>query len=699
MNENAGQITVILKMDDKQFNTVASKADNTANKLTKSLEKKTTEATARMEERFESLGNTIRSSLQIGAVALGVAGVASVKMAGDFEKSLNILRSVSSANNEEMKKLADRAVELGKDITLPGISARDAAGAMTELAKAGVNVNDVLTASQGVLSLAKAGQLDVKSAATITARALNSFGLTGDKASMVADVLAAGANASSAEVIDLAYAMAQSGASANRMGITLQDTVAAIAMFSNAGIVGSDAGTSLKTMLQRLAAPTKESSKIMETLGLSFFDANGNFIGLGQTAENLKEKLSVLTQEHREQAITAMFGADSSRVAGILAEQGATGFDNMSKSVNRAGAATDLAAAQNEGLAGALDNLRSVLETIGIRLANELLPPLTEFIQQLTNKLEPTVDFLIKNRRIIIGTIVAIGVAFTAIRIAGFVSDLAQTSNILKMMVGAKNINGIMALGKAFKFLSLIIMANPIIAIITAIVAILAYLQLRFNIFGKMLDWLKEITSEVSIFVINTFLLWYQSVKDIVNRIIDVVGGIGVRIFNKLRNMGSLLYNSGRDLIQGFLNGARSLLSTVGQFFLNSLPKWIREPFKRALGISSPSKIFADYGKNIIQGLSGGIGNNANLAISAAQKIANDISGIGFGLGGIGLSDGDFVDIGHANRSPVVNLILNNSGIVARSRSDLREITKDMIEAVNEELRAKQLPQIGGGAL
>ncbi len=138
------------------------------------------------------LTGALRTGLLAGGAAAVAAGGASITMAGNFEQSLSVLRYNSGATAEQFAQLSARSRELGQDASLPGISAADAAGAMNELAKAGLSVNDVLGASKGVLSLAKAGNIDVGLAATTTARALQAFGLEGTAASQVADMLASG---------------------------------------------------------------------------------------------------------------------------------------------------------------------------------------------------------------------------------------------------------------------------------------------------------------------------------------------------------------------------------------------------------------------------------------------------------------------------------------------------------------------------
>lgn len=542
MAEKVGSIYFDLDLDDSKFKKGVDSAGTSAKNLASKLDSDVKAATDRTQDRFNALGGFISKSLVVAGVAAAAAGVASIKMAGDFEQSLNVLKSVSGATADEMAKLSAKARQLGQDASLPGVSAADAAQAMTELAKAGVGVNDILSASKGVLSLAKAGNLEVADAATIAARALNSFGLSGDKASQVADTLAAGANASSADVDELALALSQAGAGASRMGLSLGDTVTTLGLFSNAGVNGSDAGTSLKTMLMRLVPQTDAAAQAMKDLGLDFFDANGNFVGMKNTAAQLQKALGGLTQEQREAALTTIFGSDASRAASIIATQGAAGFDKMAAAVNKQGAATDLAAAQNSGFKGAMDNLISTLETIGTDLGTKLLPPLTEFLKVLAEKLPPVVDWIIKNGKVLAIVIATLGATFAAVRVAGFVSDLMKAQKTLALFVGAKNAAGILALGNAFKAVGTTIvavlrtvgaaiMANPIgliITIIAAVIAALVFLQLKFNIFGKLFEALKpvfETVGDALAKVGDVFKKVFGFIGKVVGTVIDFVVG------------------------------------------------------------------------------------------------------------------------------------------------------------------------------
>ena len=433
-------------------------------------------ASGKLKKHLEPVGSAMKL---VGAGALA-AGVASVKMAGDYEQGLNIFKSVSGATAQQMAMVAAKARELGQDASLPGVSARDAANAMTELSKAGLSVNDTLAASKGVMSLAKAGQIDVADAATIAAQALNAFKLKGSDAGKVADVLANGANASATDIRGLSLGLQQSAAVASQFGVSLEDTVTTLGLFANRGMQGSDAGTSLKTMLISLANPSKKAANLMHQLGINAYDASGKFVGMRQLAQNLQNGLKGLSEEQKQQALATIFGTDAFRAAAFLADSAGKSYDDMSKAVGRSGAAMDLAKAQNSGFNGALDNLKSTLETVGTDIGMKLLPPLTKIIKELANS----------------GIIEAFGAALTALTpIISYVAALFVALKINQVIgwFGGLFVK-VKEAGGAFKYLAGVISKNPIGLIVTAIaivIPLLIDLEQRFHIFSNAVEWIK----------------------------------------------------------------------------------------------------------------------------------------------------------------------------------------------------------------
>ena len=294
-----------------------------------------------------SLGSALGSGAQTvlgdlgrvaGVAAIGVAGIgaAAVRASTEFNAAMSGVSAVAGASAADMEILREAALKAGADTVF---SATEAAAAQGELVKAGVSVSEVLGgALAGSLGLAAAGQLELKDAAEISAQAMNIFGLAGSDVTHIADVLAAGANKSAADVKQLGDALRQGGLVASQLGIGLEDTIGTLSLFADNALIGSDAGTSFKTMLQRFNPASKEAAGEMTKLGLSFYDAEGNFVGLEEAAQRLQDAMSGLTQEQRNASMNQIFGADAIRAANILYEAGADGIREYTDAVNDQGA-------------------------------------------------------------------------------------------------------------------------------------------------------------------------------------------------------------------------------------------------------------------------------------------------------------------------------------------------------------------------
>jgi TP901 family phage tail tape measure protein len=323
-----------------------------------------------------SLGGIGRMVARSGAVIAGGFagfGVASLKAAGDFEQTLNTFQAVTKSTGKEMKAVSSLAKSLGRDLTLPNTSAKDAAEAMTELAKGGLSVNQVLGATKGVLQLSTAAQIGNAEAAKITARALSAFNLEGTEAGRVADILTNAANASTGEINDFAMGLQMSAAVASQFGVSINENVAALMALADAGIVGSDAGTSLKTMFQRLVPHTDQAKALMKDLGINVFDAHGKFIGIQPALQEYSQGLEGLTQKQKIAALQTLFGADAIRAANILLKDGGKGLAEYVKKTEQQGSAAALAAAKTKGFAGALEGFKSTFETLLITAGTPLL--------------------------------------------------------------------------------------------------------------------------------------------------------------------------------------------------------------------------------------------------------------------------------------------------------------------------------------
>lgn len=328
-----------------------------AEKATSDFAKKSSKSATDNKKDWEQLGRT--SMIAGGLLAVGV-GLA-VKSFMDFDKSMSGVKAVANATAGEMDKLRGAALKAGADTKY---SASEAAKAEEELAKVGISTADILAgALTGSLNLAAAGNLDLGEAAAISGKAMKIFSLAGKDVGHIADVMAAGANKSAADVTDLGQALAQGGLIAAQTGLTLEDTVGTLAAFADNALMGSDAGTAMKTMLMRLNPQSDEAASLMDELGLRAYDANGEFVGMAEYAGKLQTKLSGLSDEQRNATLTTLFGSDAVRGANILYKIGADGVREYTNAVNDEGAAARMAAIQMDNLSGDLEQLKGSIET------------------------------------------------------------------------------------------------------------------------------------------------------------------------------------------------------------------------------------------------------------------------------------------------------------------------------------------------
>ena len=268
---------------------------------------------------------------------------------------------------------------------------------------------------KGSLDLAAAGELGVGEAAEIAATALTQFNLAGADVPHVADVLAAGAGKAQGSVADLSQALKQSGLVASQMGLDLEETVGSLSAFASAGLIGSDAGTSLRTMLLRLANPAKESKDLMDELGIAAYDAGGQFVGMEALAGQLQARLGDLTQAQRDQALAQIFGSDAIRAANVLFKQGADGIGDWIEKVDDAGYAAETAELRMDNLTGDLEKLGGAFDTALIKSGSAANDALRGLVQGVTN----AVDAFGKAPEGVQATVLAVGGITAAVGLAG----------------------------------------------------------------------------------------------------------------------------------------------------------------------------------------------------------------------------------------------------------------------------------------
>ncbi|WP_027724619.1 phage tail tape measure protein [Tuberibacillus calidus] len=319
----------------------------------------------------------------IGTAGIGLA----TKKAADFEEELSNIQAVSGATTDEMKKLKDLSIKMG---AATKYSASESAQGIEQLIKAGVSLDDIMNGGlEGALNLATAGELDLGEAADIASNALNAFKKDGLTVSKAADILAGAANASATDVRGLQLGLAQASAVASGVGLSFKDTATSLAVMAQNGLKGSDAGTSLKTMLLALQPQTKAQTTLFKKLGIitkdganAFFDAQGHIKSMAEIAGILQDKLKGMSEQQRIATLQTMFGTDAVRAANILYKEGSKGIEKMAKSMTKVSAA-DVAKTKMDNLKGAIEQMKGSIETAEITLGEAFTPALKKVAEHI----------------------------------------------------------------------------------------------------------------------------------------------------------------------------------------------------------------------------------------------------------------------------------------------------------------------------
>ncbi|WP_420285528.1 phage tail tape measure protein [Enterococcus cecorum] len=323
-----------------------------------------------------------------GAAALVGLGKKVYDIAGGFDQQMARVNAIADEVGVSYADLRKKAIDLGADTAF---SAKEAAAGMENMASAGFNTKEIYESMGGVLALAAVSGGDVALAAENSASALRGFGLEASQAGHVADVFAQAAAKTNAEVSDMGEAMKYIAPVAHAMGISLEETAAAVGILSDSGIKGSQAGTSLRGALSRLAKPTDAMRETMDALGVSFYDSNGNMKSLADQVGMLKTAFKGLTPEQQQNALVTLYGQES--LSGMLAliSAGPEKLRELTKSFEQSGGAADKMAQQMQNnLPSKIEQMFGALESVAIRIGDKLFPIIAPQIEKLTDWIDKT---------------------------------------------------------------------------------------------------------------------------------------------------------------------------------------------------------------------------------------------------------------------------------------------------------------------
>jgi TP901 family phage tail tape measure protein len=341
-----------------------------------------------VEGKAKTTSDGISSTFKGIGSALAGLGIATsfgaiVNVAAEFGAKMSGVAAISGATASQLKEMRAQAIQLGADTKY---SASEAADGMKELAASGMNTNAIMAAMPGVLASAAASGEDVSLVAETMSSTLNSFGLSANKAGHVADVLAQSANDSAIGVQDMAYSLKYAAPVAKQLGYSLEEVGAATIEMGNAGIKGEQAGTTLRSALLALSAPSSTAAKEMENLGFKATDSTGKMKPLGQIIGELNTKMQGMTDAQKAAAMSALFGEAAVSGMMVVVNGGKKTFDDYTHSLNNCdGAAQKAANTMNDNLLGSLDQLKGSAESLAIAIESKIDPALKKITDGATN--------------------------------------------------------------------------------------------------------------------------------------------------------------------------------------------------------------------------------------------------------------------------------------------------------------------------
>jgi TP901 family phage tail tape measure protein len=453
-----------------------------------------------VEQKMQAVGkNLSNAGAKIGM--MGAAAVApfaaSVRSGAKFQDVLLNIQASTGATSKDISEVTKASMEMSKSM---GIGPAAVAESFLELLKAGMPLEKVLGgAGKAAIEFAKVGQMDVAAAAVVMSDAMNVFKVDANAA---ANAISSAADASSTSIEGIAQAFSMTSAVAGLANQKIEDVSAALAVLANNGVKGSDAGTSLKTMLMRLMAPADDAVGAMKEIGLtveSFRDSTGQMKPLVDIIDTLNTSMGDLGQVAKDDVLRRVFGADAIRAAAILQKSGVAGFRDMRKAMDEAVPVGEKFNQLMSGLSGSGLKVLAALERLAIQVAQALAPALERMLPSVLSAIETMTQWTQKNGDAVVkiaavaaGSI-ALGVALTGL-------------GIIISSVGTA-IGALATIGAVF--------ATPVVAAIAAIS--LAFIGLQTDIGKTVVDWIKgqdAIMSVVGPWVVgvqNTFTALYTN--------------------------------------------------------------------------------------------------------------------------------------------------------------------------------------------
>lgn len=370
---------------DKSFSTSFGTVERTLNKTVSNLDKDFT----KLDKGFDGIMavgskafQAVATAASVAATAIGAATAAAVNVGMDFEKQMSSVQAISGASGSELEALTDTARKLAQTSVF---SATEVGQAMEYMGMAGWETEQMLAGIEGVLNLAAASGEDLATVSDIVTDDLTAFHMEAEETARMVDVMAQAAMNSNTNVAMMGETFKYAGTVAGAMGYQIEDIAIATGLMASSGIKASEAGTALRSIITRMAKPTKESAEAMEALGLSLERNDGSMYSFLEIMEQMRKGMAGMTETQKAYYAAELAGKQA--MAGLLAVADSTDqqFEELTRAIYSAeGAAQRMADIRMDNLAGDVQIFQDALADAGIELYQELNGPLRSLVQMGT---------------------------------------------------------------------------------------------------------------------------------------------------------------------------------------------------------------------------------------------------------------------------------------------------------------------------
>ena len=344
----------------------------------------------RAQGTAESIGGKIKNGLanaaKAGAAAIGAATTAvvafaksSVEAGAQFDAAMSQVAAVSGATGDDFDALRKKAQEMGASTKF---SATESAEAFNYMAMAGWKTEEMLGGIEGIMNLAAASGESLATTSDIVTDALTAFGLSAKDSGHFADVLAAASSNANTNVSMMGETFKYVAPVAGAFGFSAEDTALAIGLMANSGIKASQAGTSLRMIMNQLSGPIDLAGAALGEVTIQTTNADGSMRSLSDIIADLRESFGKLSESEQASAASAIVGKNA--MSGFLALMNASeaDVDKLSAAIyNADGAAQEMATIMQDNLTGDITIFKSALEGLQIVISDQLTPTLREFVQ------------------------------------------------------------------------------------------------------------------------------------------------------------------------------------------------------------------------------------------------------------------------------------------------------------------------------